>query len=197
MLKNWLNFKISNHMCWHSCNKCAEVADRLKEHVFIFCDSFICPTIAVIIKGNSEIVTFQVCRLKKTLWTHLWMEFNCLKITEPLQGDSLLFSSKCMGVPSAQLNWEGWKVESTLVPHKGFEHKTPWLGIQHPDHWAITPWPRLWRQGWWKIVHLSNQESEGTMSYILGIKWLSGCTEVRYHEMYKKYLQVSPFYGTL
>ena len=31
-----------------------------------------------------------------------------------------------------------------------------------------------------------HQESEGTMSYILGVKWLSGCSEVGNHEIYQK-----------
>ena len=31
----------------------------------------------------------------------------------------------------------GWKVESTLEPPSGFEHGTPGLGIQRPNHQAI------------------------------------------------------------
>ena len=33
----------------------------------------------------------------------LWMGFNCLKATEPLRGDSLLFTIQFPGVPGAQL----------------------------------------------------------------------------------------------
>ena len=33
----------------------------------------------------------------------LWMGFNCLKATEPLRGDSLLFTAKPPGGPSTHL----------------------------------------------------------------------------------------------
>ena len=33
----------------------------------------------------------------------LWMGFNCLKATEPLRGDSLLFTIQFPGVPGTQL----------------------------------------------------------------------------------------------
>ena len=33
------------------------------------------------------------------------------------------------------------------------------------------------------------------MSYILGAKWLSGSSEVGDHEIYQKYVQVTPFSG--
>ena len=33
----------------------------------------------------------------------LWMEFNCLKATEPLRRDSLLFTTKSLGVPGTHL----------------------------------------------------------------------------------------------
>ena len=29
---------------------------------------------------------------------------------------------------------EGWKAESTFEPPSGFEHGTPWLGIQRLNH---------------------------------------------------------------
>ena len=35
-------------------------------------------------------------------------------------------------------------------------------------------------------VFLFNQESEGTVSYILSVKWLSDCSEVGDHEIYQK-----------
>ena len=34
---------------------------------------------------------------------NLWMGFNCLKTTEPLWGDSLLFTTKLPGVPGTQV----------------------------------------------------------------------------------------------
>ena len=40
----------------------------------------------------------------------LWMGFNCLKATEPLQGDSLLFTTQSPGVPGTHLiNFDGMK----------------------------------------------------------------------------------------
>ena len=42
----------------------------------------------------------------------LWMEFNCFKVTEPLQGDSLPFTTQSPLDPGNHLinfNWmEGW-----------------------------------------------------------------------------------------
>ena len=40
-------------------------------------------------------------RIKKN-GPFLWMGMNCLKATEPLQGDSLLFTTKPPGVPGTQ-----------------------------------------------------------------------------------------------
>ena len=34
---------------------------------------------------------------------------------------------------------EGWKAESTLEPHSGFERGTPGSGIQHLNHQACSP----------------------------------------------------------
>ena len=40
----------------------------------------------------------------KTLWPpFLWMRFNCLKATESLQGDSLLFNIQFLEVSGTQL----------------------------------------------------------------------------------------------
>ena len=35
-------------------------------------------------------------------------------------------------------------------------------------------------------IYRFNQESEGTVLYILSIKWLIGCSQVGDHEMYQK-----------
>ena len=35
---------------------------------------------------------------KETLWPFLWLGFNCLKNTEPLQGSSLLFTTESAGL---------------------------------------------------------------------------------------------------
>ena len=37
-----------------------------------------------------------------------------------------------------------------------------------------------------KDLVFPNQESKGTMSYILGVKWLSGSSELGDHEIYQK-----------
>ena len=63
----------------------------------------------------------------------LWMDFNCLKATEPLQGDSLkfkvlvFFTTQSPGVPGTHLiNFDHMKVEITLVlkPPSGLEFGT-------------------------------------------------------------------------
>ena len=43
-------------------------------------------------------------RIIKKLYDHfLWMRFICLKVTEPLRGDSLLSTIQFPGVPGTQL----------------------------------------------------------------------------------------------
>ena len=65
---------------------------------------------------------------KKTLYNpFLWMGFNCLKATEPLRGDSLLFISKSLGVTSTHLFYfRGMKSQYILScfykPSKAFSH---------------------------------------------------------------------------
>ena len=45
-----------------------------------------------------------------------WMGFNSIKDTEPLRGDSLLFTTKSQGVPSTGLiNFDGMNTEITLI----------------------------------------------------------------------------------
>ena len=62
------------------------------------------------------------------------MGFNCLKATEPLRGDGLLFTNQFPGFQEfLVLNWstsEGWKAELTLEPPSGFELGTVELEIQ-------------------------------------------------------------------
>ena len=56
---------------------------------------------------------------------------------EPLQGDSLLFTTKFPEIPGTQLIlWtsEGWKTESISEPPSSFEHRTSGFGIQHLKH---------------------------------------------------------------
>ena len=43
-------------------------------------------------------------KTQKKLYGHfLWMGFNCIKATEPLLGDSLLFTTKSPGGPGTHL----------------------------------------------------------------------------------------------
>ena len=62
------------------------------------------------------------------------MGFNCLKATEPLRGDSFLFTIKFPGFQEfLVLNWsssERWKTELTLELPSGFQSGTPALEIQ-------------------------------------------------------------------
>ena len=51
----------------------------------------------------------------------LWMGFNCLKATKPLQEDSLLFTTQSPEVSGTQLTPEESKVELILEPTIGFE----------------------------------------------------------------------------
>ena len=44
---------------------------------------------------------------KKVYGPFLCMGFNCLKVTVPLQGDSLLFTAKFPGVPGTHLVYTG------------------------------------------------------------------------------------------
>ena len=56
---------------------------------------------------------------------------NCLKTTEPLQGDSLLFTTQPLRLPGTYLIDLIKKAELTLEPPSSFEPETPRLGIQH------------------------------------------------------------------
>ena len=64
--------------------------------------------------------------LKNLYGSFLWMEFNCLKATKPLQRGSLLFSTSSQNF--LVLIW------STSERLSGFEHGTPGLGIYRPNH---------------------------------------------------------------
>ena len=64
----------------------------------------------------------------------LWTGFNCLKVAEPLQEDSLLFITKNLRRTVTHLikhrKMKGW-VDLNLGP--------PGLRIQYPNHYAINP----------------------------------------------------------
>ena len=61
------------------------------------------------------------------------MGFNYIKATEPLLGDILLFIAKCSGVT----HLIKLKINERLSRPSGFEPRTPGLGIQCLNHWAI------------------------------------------------------------
>ena len=66
------------------------------------------------------------------------MRFNCLKGADPLQGDSLLFTTKSSGVPGTHfIDLRKMKTESTLEPPSGIDRETSGLGIQRPNHPAV------------------------------------------------------------
>ena len=63
------------------------------------------------------------------------MGFNCFKATEPLGGDSLLFSTEFPGIPGTYLiDLERMKSFVDLETTQGFRIKDSGLEIQHPSH---------------------------------------------------------------
>ena len=68
--------------------------------------------------------------------TPLWIGLNSLKATEPLKGDSFIFTTQPPGVSGTYLIHLGRrKDEFTLEPPSSFEPRTSGLGIQHPNHY--------------------------------------------------------------
>ena len=86
--------------------------------------------------------------LKKTLCPFLWMGFNCLKAAEPLQRNSLLFTTKISEIPGTHLinlgRIKGWVGQ-------WFWTRTLGLGIQC----LKTTWPLLHncsvKHLWWSF----------------------------------------------
>ena len=68
-------------------------------------------------------------RLKKTLWPLLMDVVNCHKATEPLEGDSLLFTTQSPGASGTQL----------IEPSSSFEPGTPGMGVLSPKKEVIAP----------------------------------------------------------
>ena len=63
----------------------------------------------------------------------LWMGFNCLMATEPLRGDSLLFTTQFPGVPGTHLiNFRRMKGRVNLVATQWFGTRRPWIGNPAP-----------------------------------------------------------------
>ena len=81
------------------------------------------------------------------------MGFNCLKPTEPLRRDSLLFTAKFLegsGTYLIDLVRIKKGCEPTLEQSpSGFEPRATRFGIQCPNHWAIA----TWTQTRWKPIN--------------------------------------------
>ena len=83
----------------------------------------------------------------------LWMGFNCLKVTEPLQGGSTLFTIKLPDIPGA--HWvdcgrmKGWVDPGAT---QWFWTRYPWLEIQHRYiyEWALNIYQELIDRRRWK-----------------------------------------------
>ena len=62
-------------------------------------------------QGQSIIFSLKLL-LKKNCDSFLWMWFNCLKVTKPLRGDGLLFTTRSPGLPGTNLvdliRMKGW-----------------------------------------------------------------------------------------
>ena len=56
-----------------------------------------------LMKNSYEKISFIQIFLKKLYSPFLWIGFNCLKATEPLQEDSVLFSLNFPGVPGTHI----------------------------------------------------------------------------------------------
>ena len=59
--------------------------------------------VCLISKKNKKKMYYAQNNKKKLYGPFLWMEFSCRKATEPLRGDSLLFTIQFAGVPGTQL----------------------------------------------------------------------------------------------
>ena len=80
--------------------------------------------------------TIQKCIfcLKKLYGPFLWIGFNCLKVTEPLQGDILLFTTKNLGIPGTHfINLRRTKGWVNLRTTQWFQTQDPWTGKPEPQ----------------------------------------------------------------
>ena len=84
--------------------------------------------------------------LKKSYGPFLWMGFNCLNAIESLQWDSLLFTTKCPGVPGTRfINPGRMKDWANLEANQWFWTRDPLIVIQHLSHWVLAscPYPKV------------------------------------------------------
>ena len=82
------------------------------------------------------------------------MGFNCLKATEALPRDSLLFTSLQEGMALISLTGEEWKAESTLELTNRFEIDTQQLGIQYINHRPLHQLPIKRFLVWTLIIYI-------------------------------------------
>ena len=75
---------------------------------------------------------------KKPYGPFLWMGFNCLTATEPLQGDDLTFTTNYPGVSGTQFN--DLRRMKSWVDLGATQYLWGW-GIQRPNHKTIAPYP--------------------------------------------------------
>ena len=105
--------------------------------IHYFLETFNKKTILVlywIIKGNTS-------KKKNFMAPFYWWGSTASRL-EPLRGGSLLFTTSPQKFLVLTLSTsEGWKAESTLEPPSSSEHRTPWLGIQCLNHYAIQVLP--------------------------------------------------------
>ena len=94
----------------------------------------ICSTLSLMVTPlNSTLMKLpksQTLHFQNLTDHFLRMGLNCLKATEPLQGGTLLFTTKFPEIPGTHL---------ILQPPSGFEHRTLGLGVQCLNHLAIAP----------------------------------------------------------
>ena len=83
--------------------------------------------------STRNLVSWIENKQKKRYGPFLWMGFNWLKATEPLQGDSLLFTTKSPEIPGTHLinlrRMKGW---IGYAATQWFWTKNPWIWNPEP-----------------------------------------------------------------
>ena len=85
------------------------------------------------VKFLHDLTFFKKKKKKKLYGPFLWMGFSCLKASESLQGDSLLFTTRSPSVPSTNLMDPGrMKQWVDLGASQWFSTQEPWIGNPAP-----------------------------------------------------------------
>ena len=91
--------------------------------------------VAIPYNASKSIFHESLIITKKNFMAHFYGWGSTASRLEPLQGGSLLFTTKFPDIPGTHfIDLEGWKAESTLEPPSGFEPGTPGLEIQHLNY---------------------------------------------------------------